>query len=366
VNEVYKNHSSSPKYQLVKDYVLSQIKNNEISEDDRIPSESEFAKMLDISSITVRKALTDLVNEGVIYRVRGKGSFVANRNSAADKTTSNPVAFILSGLELHDSSYLRIMKGVSSFLGKNDCKLVIEFVENNFEQERDLVLQLIQSEIRGLLVYSSDPNAAKGYLDELRRKSIPIVMLDRFPSGYPVNCVTCNNHDGAFEAVEYLIGQGHRRIGFAAYDFHIGPEIERYNGYLSAMSNASLPLADERLYLERELDYGKLAAQIRCGEVTALFCANDKRALDVLERLMAEGIRIPEQFSLMGFDDFESSKFAKVSLSTVKQHFDVLGYEAAKLLFEIRSASSHGYKKIMLPTDLVIRETVAPPPKEFC
>jgi GntR family transcriptional regulator of arabinose operon len=360
-----KKETASPKYQLVKDYVLAQIENNEISQDDRIPSESEFAKMLDVSSITVRKALTDLVNEGVIYRIRGKGSFVANQNASAVKASSNLIAFIISGIEINDSSYLRIMKGVQSFLGKNDCKLMIEFVENNFEQERELVLRLIQSEIRGLLVYSSDPDAAKGYLDEVRRRSIPVVMLDRFPSGYPVNSVACNNHDGAYEAVEYLIGQGHRRIGFAAYDFYLSPEIERYNGYRSAMSNASLPLEDDRIYLNKELDYRKLAAQIRDGEVTALFCANDKRALEVLEKLTAEGIRIPEQLSLMGFDDFEGSKFAKVSLSTVRQHFDALGYEAAKLLFEIRDAHSHGYKKILLPTDLVIRETVAPPMREL-
>nr|WP_255654252.1 GntR family transcriptional regulator [Cohnella sp. REN36] len=346
---------------MVKDYVLSQIEKNEISQDDRIPSESEFAKMLDVSSITVRKALTDLVNEGVIYRVRGKGSFVANQHPTAVKTTSNLVAFIISGLDLHDSSYMRIMKGVQSFLSQNDCKLMIEFVENNFEQERELVLQLIQSEIRGLLVYSSDPEAARSYLDDIRKTSIPFVMLDRFPSGYPVSCVACNNHDGAYEAVEYMIGQGHRRIGFAAYDFHFSSESDRYQGYRSAMSHASAAVDNEWLYLGRDLDYPKLAGQIRRGEITAMFCANDKRAIEALEKLTAEGIRIPGQFSLMGFDDFEGVKFAKVPLSTVKQHFDMLGYEAAKLLFEMRDATSHGYKKVLLPTDLVIRDTVSPP-----
>ncbi|MCL6460106.1 MAG: GntR family transcriptional regulator [Gorillibacterium sp.] len=359
------NHPSSPKYQLVKDYIVAKIDNSELSADDRISSETELAKMLDVSSITVRRALTDLVNEGIIYRIRGKGSFVASQSSVVDKKASNLVVFILSGLELHDSSYLRIMKGVRSFLSKHNCRLVIEFVENDFEQERELVLQLMQSEIRGLLIYSSDPSAAKSYLDESRRRSIPLVMLDRFPPGYPVSCVTCNNHDGAYEAVEYLIAQGHRRIGFAAFDFHLSPEIERYNGYLNAMAGASLPIDDERLYLEKELDYEQLAAQIRSGELTALFCVNDKRAIEVMDRLLAKGIRIPEQCSLMGFDDFESSKFAKVALSTVKQHFEVLGYEAAKLLFDVINASSHYYKKIMLPTDLVIRETVAPPPEEY-
>jgi GntR family transcriptional regulator of arabinose operon len=258
---------------------------------------------------------------------------------------------------MYDSSYMQIIKGVQSFLGKHDCKLLIEFVENNFEQECELILRLIQSELRGLLIYSSDPDSAKIYLKEIRKKSIPFVMLDRLPAGYPVNGIASNNHDGAYEAVEYLIRQGHQRIGFVGYDFHLSPEVERYNGYRNAMADASLSPDTEWLYLQKKLDYSKLVSQIQDGELTALFYVNDKRAIEALEQLTLRGIRIPEQVSIMGFDDFESSKFAKVSLSTVKQHFDVLGYESAKLLFEI-SKGSYGYKKMMLPTSLIIRETV--------
>lgn len=327
--------------------------------DERIPSESEFSRLLDVSSITVRKALSELVNEGVIYRVRGKGSFVASQAAIPDKN-SNLVAFVISGIDLYDSSYMQIMRGIQSFLGKHGCKLIIEFVENDFEQERELVLELIQTELRGILIYSSNPEAAKDYLREIRKKAIPFVMLDRSPSGYPVNVVTCNNHDGAYEAVEYLIKQGHRHIGFAAYDYHLSPEIDRYNGYRNAMSDASLPAPESLSFLAKELDYAALAELIRSGELTALFCANDRRALEAIEQLTALGIRIPEQVSLIGFDDFESSKFAKVALSTVKQYFDVLGYESAKLLYEITEGSSYGNKKVMLPTSLVIRDTVKP------
>ena len=85
-------------------------------------------------------------------------------------------------------------------------------------------------------------------------------MLDRSPSGYPVNVVTCNNHDGAYEAVEYLINQGHRRIGFAAYDYHLSPEVDRYNGYCNAMSNASLPIPESLLFLDKELTTPRLRA----------------------------------------------------------------------------------------------------------
>ena len=347
-----------PKYQQVKDYVLSQIENNELGEDGRIPSESEFSKLLEVSSITVRKALTDLVNEGVIYRVRGKGSFVSTPISSIDKP-SNYVTLIISGNEIYDSSYMQIIKGTQSFVSQQNCKLIIEFVENDFEQERELILKLIQSESRGLLIYSANPSAAKGYLNEIRKKNIPFVMLDRCPSGYPVNCITCNNYDGAYEAVHYLISQGHHHIGFAAYDFHLSSETDRYNGYRLALADASLVPEEDIQHMQRDLDYEKLIGQINQGKLTALFCANDRRALEVIEKLTNRGVQIPEQLSILGFDDFESAKFARVSLSTVRQSFDLLGYEGAALLFEQSKESSQSCKKVLLSTELIIRNSTA-------
>ena len=352
------NESTLPKYQQVKDYVLLQIKNNELGKDGRIPSESEFSKLLDVSSITVRKALNDLVNEGIIYRVRGKGSFVSNHQEPAADKAIGYVTFIISGIELYNSSYMQIIKGIQSFLSQQDCKLIVEFVENDFEKEQELVGNLIQSDHRGLLIYSANPNGAKGYLNELRRKSIPFVMLDRIPSGYSVDCITCNNQDGAYEAVEHLINNGHRKIGFAAYDFYLSTEVDRYNGYRRAMLDASLVPQEELSFFQHDLDYAVLADEIARGNLTALFCANDRRALEVIERLTQEGVRIPEQVSVMGFDDFESSKFARVPLSTVKQNFEALGYEGAKLLFEKSAHVSPANKKILISTELVLRDSV--------
>ncbi|GIN71508.1 arabinose metabolism transcriptional repressor [Bacillus sp. J14TS2] len=345
-----------PKYQMVKDYVLLQIKKKKIGKDGRIPSESEFSKTLDVSSITVRKAMAELVNEGIIYRVRGKGSFVVGKESEINNFPSY-VTLIIDGNEIYDNSYMQIIKGIQSYLSLKNCKLVIEFIEKNFEQEQKLILKLIQSDNHGLLIYSRNPNAAKVYLKEIRKKSIPFVMLDRIPSGYAVNCITSNNHDGAYGAVQYLIEQGHHHIGFIACDFHLSTEVERFNGYRQAILDASLVLNNESLFFKRVLDYNKLLAQIKKEKLTALFCANDRRALDVIERLEMLGVNIPEQISIMGFDDFESSKFARVPLSTVMQDFAALGYEAAKLLLESYHVPSHNYKKVLLSTELIIRES---------
>lgn len=349
-----------PKYELVKDYIIDHIGGSQFKPHERIPSESELAEALDVSSITVRKALSDLVNDGLIYRVRGKGSFVTDKKNEAPSSMSRLVAFIISGTEIYDSSYMQIIKGIQSHLAMHNFRLVIEFIENNVKQEDELISKINPSDYSGLLIYSSDPNAAKSYLKLLKDVRIPFVMLDRFPNGMPVNCIVCNNQDGAYEATEYLLSLGHRRIGFTAYDFHLSSEVDRFNGYRNALADSGIEDDGSLHFLEKELDYEALLPSIRQRELTALFCVNDRKALEAVEQLTTLGIRIPEEISVMGFDDFAGSKFSKVPLSTVRQDFDALGSESAKLLLDLIGGNAVGSKKIMLPTSLVIRESTAP------
>ncbi|MBO0995768.1 LacI family DNA-binding transcriptional regulator [Bacillus sp. SD088] len=351
---------SVPKYQMVRDYILSMIQNKELSAHARIPSEKDFIEKLGVSSITVRRALAELVDEGIIYRVKGKGSFISEQKQK-DQTRSKLITFVLSGKDMYDNSYMRIMKGIQSYLSKHGYKLIIEFIENDIDREKDLVKKLIQTDCEGLLIYSSDPEAAKEYLTDIQSKRIPIVLLDRFPMGIPLPCIACNNYDGGFEAVNHLIDLGHSKIGFCAYDFFLNSEKERYLGYQHALLNANLPSDPTIFFSQSKLDYNELVTTIKKGNLTALFCVNDRMALEVMEQLIKMGIKIPEDLSIIGFDDFESSRYAKVPLTTVQQHFDTLGYEAAKLLLEIRKKAQIEPKKVLLPTNLVIRDSTAAP-----
>ncbi|MCJ7839849.1 GntR family transcriptional regulator [Lederbergia sp. NSJ-179] len=354
------SNTSVPKYQMVRDHILSLIQNKELSAHARIPSEKDFIEKLGVSSITVRRALAELVDEGVIYRVKGKGSFISEQKPK-NQTSSKLITFVLSGNDMYDNSYMQIMKGIQSYLSNHGYKLIIEFIENNIDQERELVKKLIQTDCGGLLIYSSNPEAAKEYLTDIQSKRLPVVLLDRFPMGIPLPCISCNNYDGGFEAVNHLIGLGHTKIGFCAYDFFLNSEKERYLGYQHALMNANLPADSKIFFSQPKLNYKELVAAIKSGNLTALFCVNDRSALEVMNQLIKMGIDIPQDLSIIGFDDFESSKYAKVPLSTVQQHFEMLGYEAAKLLLEIRKKAQIEPKKVLLPTNLIIRDSTAAP-----
>lgn len=351
---------SVPKYQMVRDYILNMIQNKELPAHARIPSEKDLIEKLAVSSITVRRALAELVDEGVIYRVKGKGSFISEQKPK-NQSSSKLITFVLSGKDMYDNSYMQIMKGIQSYLSKHGYKLIIEFIENDIDQERELVKKLIETDCEGLLIYSSDPEAAKEYLTDIQSKRLPIVLLDRFPIGIPLPCIACNNYDGGFEAVNHLIDLGHEKIGFCAYDFFLNSEKERYLGYQHALLNANLPNDPTIFFSRSNLDYNELVTTIQKGNLTALFCVNDRMALKVMEQLIKMGIKIPADLSIIGFDDFESSKYAKVPLTTVQQHFDTLGYEAAKLLLEVLTKTQLEAKKVLLPTNLIIRDSTAVP-----
>lgn len=350
-------NTSIPKYEIAKNYILDLIKNKEKSAHDQIPSEAELMKELQVSSITIRRALSDLVDQGVIYRIRGKGTFVAEKTPKQRK--SNLITFVLSGNEKYDSSYMKIIQGMQAYLSQQNLKLVIEFIENDLDHEIEFMNRLIESDSEGALIYSSDPESIKDHLKAIQRQEFPVVLLDRFPIGIPLPCITCNNHDGAFEATNHLIDLGHEKIGFCAYDFHLNSEKERYLGYQHALMQAGLSTHKDLLFPNREINYEELIDKVKSRKLTALFCVNDRRALEVIDHLMQKGIQIPNDLSIIGFDDMEGTELARVPLSTVRQPFYKLGYEAAKLLVEVKSKGRHVSKKMLLPTELILRSSTA-------
>jgi GntR family transcriptional regulator of arabinose operon len=96
---------------------------------------------------------------------------------------------------------------------------------------------------------------------------------------------------------------------------------------------------------------------IKSGELTALFAVNDRKGLELINKLMGMGIRIPEDVSVIGFDDYEASSLARIPMSTVRQHFEEEGYTAAKILLGAIEGSDSQFNKIRIGTKLIIRSS---------
>jgi len=346
------------KYNIVKDYIKTKIKNGEFHPDEKIPNESEISDILGVSSTTVKKAMAELVNEGLIYRKRGKGSYIRNIQDAQKLSSRKLVVFLLSIQNVNDSSFTKIILGMQRFLTSKGYSLIVENPKDP-QEELQTIKKHIDGKVAGFIIFSNDPQQSIDNYIYLRSIDMPFVLLDRAVEYYPSNFVACNNHDGAFSAVQYLIELQHKKIGFVADRFYLSSEKERFEGYCDAMRFASLKINDDLLFLDSKVDYDRLEKQIKNRNITALFAVNDLKALELLNILTDRGIKIPGDVSVMGFDDYESSKLAHIPLSTVRQHFEEEGYYAAKILLDAVAGSGMQYNRVLVGVQLVIRSSTA-------
>ena len=346
------------KYEQVKRYIVNGISSGKYVAGERIDTEEELGRILSVSHITVKKALSDLVEQNYIYRIKGKGTFVKEHAKEMMKR-SRTFALLISNDEVKNSAFMRLVSGIQKEMTNSGDILAIEYADGTMENERAVLENTMRKDIDGLLLYIFNVQLIVEILHNPLSKKIPYVVLDRCDERYPCNLVAPNNTDGVFAAVDYLIQNGHSRIGFVGKNPSLSSERERYAGYLSALRFASLPVDERLVFREYRYDDMRLCERIREGEMTALFAVHDRCALTLLDIFQKEGIEVPEQISIIGFDDYGPAAYAHVPLTTIRQDFETLGREAARLLFDIyEKKQQSGYKRIYLPTLLVERDSV--------
>lgn len=203
------------------------------------------------------------------------------------------------------------------------------------------------------------PDYGDPYFQELLDSDIPCVLLDQ-ESGQK-STICSDNIAGAMQAVEYLHRLGHRRIAHIGGGHSYAGE-KRLQGYLRAMESLSLPV-EPQYVIQGSYDYTMESGQAAMEELlladrlpTAVFAAGDNLAVGAMMTLKKRGLRVPDDISLIGFDDIEMVKFLTPALTTVRQDTYALGSRAADMLIYTIEGGS-GVQTAMLPVELVIRES---------
>ncbi len=343
------------KYLVVKQAIKEQIENGTLKVNDKLPTEAEYVELFQVSTITVRRALTELADEGYVKRLKHKGTFVTSPSSSP--SASRLIALILYSEDRKDSSYIHIIRGAQTMASSFNYSLIVEWHDGNVTNEINAIRKMLNLNVEGLLIYSFDPSKSIANYRYLESRKIPFVLLDRYELDYPCYFSGCNNYDGGILATQFLIRQKHQKIRFSGYKFFLKSEQERYDGFCSAMRQAGLAVSDDSLLLD--VDYDDLARQIRVREVTAIFCCNDRHAVQMMERLRERGVAIPQDVSIMGFDDWRASPTVDQELTTVLQDFNKIGQNAAYLLFSLLQGKlAEEPIKLLTTPSLVIRSSV--------
>ncbi len=345
------------KYLIVKEALLKNIQDGILKPGEKLQSEQEYAQTYQVSLITIRKALAELASEGYITRIRKKGTFV-NDTLFKPQGTSHLISVIISADERYDISYMKMLKGIQSMAALQNYSVIVEWCDNNPQQEEAAIRKMLMQNVEGFLLYLSDPAQSRYMLSLIEERNLPFVLIDRCEDSFPCYYAGCDNFTGGILATEELIKSHHTKIFFAAYKFFLPSEQARFEGFCCSMLKAGLPV--DSLRLIREFDINKLAAMIRSRECTAIFCCNDRLAIKTIQALGRLDLHTPQDYSIIGFDEWDESLNDSIGLTTIRQNFDEVGRNAFYLLHSaIQGIVTGNNTKFISGVSMVRRASVA-------
>ncbi len=202
-------------------------------------------------------------------------------------------------------------------------------------------------------------------LEEAINSNISTVVINNYVEDLPVTCISIDNTGGAEAAVNYLVGLGHRRIAHITGDLITQAAAQRYEGYKNALKKNNIPLEEDYVL---KTDYSRGQARQATEKIfkmpvppTAVFVASDSMALEVMAVAKEQGKSLPADLSVVGFDDNPSGLYGPVALTTVRQPLIKMAQESVKKLNLIMTKKKVKPEKIVLPTEMVIRESCQAP-----
>lgn len=238
--------------------------------------------------------------------------------------------------------------------------------EGDLDKQRAYTDVLIEHRVAGIFFVAA--GVSTELVNDLRRRRVPLVLVDREVPGSAVDCVLTDHAHGGRLAVEHLIELGHRRIGCISGDSELSPSADRLTGYRQALQNHDLPWDPELVQkgdFQFESGYRAAQALLKLADPpTAVFACNDLMAVGCMRAAAERGLTIPQTLSVVGFDDIRLASFTNPPLTTVAQPKVDIGTWATKLLLERIQDLDAPPQIQRLDNQLRIRTTTAPPPSK--
>jgi LacI family transcriptional regulator len=258
------------------------------------------------------------------------------------------------------SSYAgEIIRGIDDELAEHGYHLMLFTTRRRTPKMSAYVEALTKGLVDGLLILV--PGKTEDYLKPIAQQNYPHVMIDYQADGSVTSSVGASNWQGAYQATNYLIELGHQRVGFVTGEMILGCSATRLAAYKQALLDAGLPFNPS---LVCEGDFTQLSGH-EAGEYflqldappTAVFASNDQMAFGVADAIRNHGLRIPQDISLIGFDDIKEAEAMRPALTTVRQPLREMGRVAVDMLIKrIKEPLRPGYR-IELETTLILRDT---------
>ncbi len=323
----------------------------------------EIAKLANVAPSTVSKALnnrldiSETTRRDIIRIARQHHYYPLKSHGTHKGKTKENIGIIFSREENSLSTnpfYSCVLESIERELNINNYNLVLTTVGNN---SRFFLPKMVhENNVDGIILLGAFCNKL---FAGLKKVKLPIVFVDPQNSNVSYSKIIIENDQGAYLATKYLIDAGHRRIAFISGDLSRNSFKQRYDGYLKALQNHRINM-DEKIICCGGLEDGYALARklLQSEKVTAIFVANDINAMHVYRAVFDLGLRIPQDISVVGFDDIAMARYAIPPLTTIHVYKDVMGSFAVRTLLKYIQDGIEVPVTTIIPVKLIERESV--------
>jgi LacI family transcriptional regulator len=328
----------------------------------------QIADLAGVSIATVSRVLNgrgDVSEETreLVSRVIRENGYTANRSARGLSAGRTGLVGVLVPL-VFPAYFSGILAGAAEALSERDFQIVLSPTGGEHEREVSIVDRLHGLTDGALIIL---PEESSEELERLLDSGFRFVVLDPLmPLEERIPSVSAAHTSGADQAMKHLLDLGHRRVGQITGPRGWVATEDRRRGYRAALAAAGI-LPDPTLEQEAEpeIDPGRAAAEQLLDlpeRPTAIFAFNDNIAIGAIQAARARGIRVPEELSIVGFDDIEHATIVTPALTTVRQPLAEMGRTAVSLLMRLLEGQRFETLHVELATRLVVRDSTAPPP----
>lgn len=325
----------------------------------------DIAKKAGVSVTAVSKALNDKddISDALKEKIRAIADEIGyTKNTIASRLVmrkSNTLGvFILSRYKVssEENTAFKFLGGIIEVANKKKYDVILFSTDSEILENKSYMELCRERQVEGAIFIGLEVD--NPYLEELENSKIPVCLIDAFLDGENVTSVSSDNRRGVHQALEYLVGLGHREIGFVNGHMKAFVSHQRYDAYIEFMKGKNL-LNKDYLYdgdfsIERSYKLGQEIGRAD-NRPTAVLVSGDMSTYGLIKGLRDEGLEIPRDISVISYDNFKINAYLTPELTSVSQGISMMGKEAAESVFELIENGSCENKT--LPTNLIVRKS---------
>jgi len=331
----------------------------------------DIARILNVSPSTVSKALNNRpgVNPALrekIIKTAQKLNYKKDMIASSLRTTKSHIIGIVIP-DVSNSFFGRLVLSIEKILYQRNYRYILSNTDEEIKKEQEYVLTFMKYNTDGIITATSAVSGRQRvsrYYRDFLSQGKPVVFVDRVVEGLDASYVIVDNAGAIYEAVVYLKDRGHRKIGAVIGPNSIYTSKKRFEGFTKAIKDLNLETREDWILRgEYSIDISRKATKEMFNRTkdlpTALISFNNIMTIGVLEAFEDLGVKIPDDISLISFDDTPWHRFSKVPITSIEQPVEEMGIIAATILMDLLNSSKRENRKVVLKARLVERGSVS-------